>query len=49
MSISSPFLDALTPSAIRSITAQIREKAAQGVKIYSFAGGLPATESFPVK
>lgn len=32
MSISSPFLDALTPSAIRSITAQIREKAAQGVK-----------------
>ena len=49
MSISSPFLDALTPSAIRSITAQIREKASAGVKIDSFAGGLPDPDLFPVK
>jgi 2-aminoadipate transaminase len=49
MTISSKYLDALTPSAIRSITAQIRDKASQGVKIYSFAGGLPAPDMFPVK
>ena len=49
MSISSKFLDALTPSAIRSITSQIREKSAHGIKIYSFAGGLPAPDLFPIK
>ncbi|MCQ4112237.1 aminotransferase class I/II-fold pyridoxal phosphate-dependent enzyme, partial [Megasphaera sp. SC8-1] len=49
MSISSKFLDALTPSAIRSITGQIRAKAAQGIEIYSFAGGLPDSNLFPVK
>lgn len=49
MSISSKFLDALTPSAIRNITGQIRAKAAQGIEIYSFAGGLPDSNLFPVK
>lgn len=49
MSISSTYLDSLTPSAIRSITAKIRDKASQGIKIDSFAGGLPAPDLFPVK
>ena len=47
MSISSTYLDSLTPSAIRSITAKIRDKASQGIKIDSFAGGLPAPDLFP--
>ena len=47
MTISSEYLDQLTPSAIRSITAKIRDKAKAGVAIASFAGGLPAAEFFP--
>lgn len=49
MIISSEFLDALTPSSIRSITAKIREKAKEGVEITSFAGGLPSKEFFPLE
>ena len=49
MAIHSEFLDALTPSSIRSITAKIREKAAQGIQITSFAGGLPSREFFPIE
>ena len=48
MVIHSEFLDSLTPSAIRSITAKIRDKAKQGEKVVSFAGGLPSAEFFPV-
>lgn len=49
MAIHSEFLDALTPSSIRNITAKIREKAAQGIQITSFAGGLPSREFFPIE
>jgi len=49
MAISSEFLDALTPSSIRSITAKIREKTREGVEITSFAGGLPSKEFFPLE
>lgn len=42
MVIHSEFLDSLTPSAIRSITAKIRDKARQGEHVVSFAGGLPS-------
>lgn len=49
MVIHSEFLDALTPSAIRSITAKIRDKAKQGEKVISFAGGLPSADFFPVE
>lgn len=48
MVISSEFLDALTPSSIRSITAKIRDKAKDGVQVISFAGGLPSKEFFPI-
>ncbi len=48
MVIHSEFLDSLTPSAIRSITAKIRDKAKQGEKVVSFAGGLPSAEFFPI-
>ena len=44
MVISSKFLDALTPSSIRSITAKIRDKAKDGIQVVSFAGGLPSKE-----
>ena len=46
MVISSKFLDALTPSSIRSITAKIRDKAKDGIQVVSFAGGLPSKEFF---
>lgn len=49
MVIHSEFLDALTPSSIRSITAKIRDKAARGETVVSFAGGLPSAEFFPVE
>lgn len=49
MVIHSEFLDALTPSSIRNITAKIRDKAAQGVQVVSFAGGLPSKEFFPIE
>lgn len=49
MAIHSEFLDALTPSSIRNITAKIREKAAQGIQVTSFAGGLPSKEFFPIE
>ncbi len=49
MVISSEFLDALTPSSIRSITAKIRERAKDGVSVTSFAGGLPSKEFFPIE
>ena len=49
MVIHSEFLDSLTPSAIRSITAKIRDKARQGEHVVSFAGGLPSAEFFPVE
>lgn len=48
MVIHSEFLDSLTPSAIRSITAKIRDKARRGEKVVSFAGGLPSAEFFPI-
>lgn len=48
MVIHSEFLDALTPSSIRSITAKIRDKAKRGETVVSFAGGLPSPEFFPV-
>ena len=35
MVISSKFLDALTPSSIRSITAKIRDKAKDGIQVVS--------------
>ena len=46
MVISSKFLDALTPSSIRSITAKIRDKAKDGIQVVSFAGGLPSKEFY---
>lgn len=49
MIIHSEFLDALTPSSIRNITAKIRDKAAQGIQVTSFAGGLPSKEFFPIE
>ena len=49
MVIHSTFLDALTPSSIRSITAKIRDKAKRGETVVSFAGGLPSAEFFPVE
>ena len=49
MVIHSEFLDSLAPSAIRSITAKIRDKARQGEHVVSFAGGLPSAEFFPVE
>lgn len=49
MVIHSEFLDALTPSSIRAITAKIRDKAAQGIQVTSFAGGLPSKEFFPIE
>jgi len=49
MVIHSEFLDSLTPSAIRSITAKIRDKAKLGEHVVSFAGGLPSSEFFPVE
>ncbi len=48
MVIHSEFLDALTPSSIRSITAKIRDKAKDGIQVTSFAGGLPSKEFFPI-
>lgn len=47
MSIHTDFLDSLTPSAIRNITAQIRNKSAEGIKIVNFAGGMPDENLFP--
>lgn len=47
MSISSVFLDGLTPSAIRDITAFIREKKSRGIAVTNFAGGMPDSECFP--
>lgn len=47
MVIHSEFLDSLTPSAIRSITAKIRDKAKQGEKVVSFAGDCPARNFSP--
>lgn len=49
MVIHSEFLDALTPSSIRSITAKIRDKANEGIQVTSFAGGLPSREFFPIE
>lgn len=49
MVIHSEFLDSLGPSSIRSITAKIRDKASEGIKVVSFAGGLPSSEFFPTK
>ncbi|WP_298028571.1 PLP-dependent aminotransferase family protein [uncultured Dysosmobacter sp.] len=49
MEIHSEFLDALTPSSIRSITAKIRDKASEGIQVISFAGGLPSKEFFPIE
>ena len=47
MSLSSPFIDQLTPSAIRYITTRIREDTRQGRKITTFAGGMPCSDYFP--
>ena len=47
MVIHSEFLDSLSPSSIRSITAKIRDKAKEGIQVVSFAGGLPSKEFFP--
>ncbi len=47
MSLSSPFIDQLTPSAIRYITTRIREDRRQGRKIITFAGGMPCSDYFP--
>ena len=47
MSLSSPFINQLTPSAIRYITTRIREDTRQGRKITTFAGGMPCSDYFP--
>lgn len=49
MTISSTFLNGLTPSAIRNVEAKIREKTAQGIRVYSFSAGQPDPALFPVK
>lgn len=49
MEISTRFVQSLRPSGIRAITAQINEKNARGVKVASFAGGMPAKEYFPLE
>ena len=49
MELHNRFVDALGPSAIRAITTQINAKTAQGIPVYSFAGGMPAKEYFPLK
>ncbi len=49
MAVSSEFLDGLTPSAIRDITASIREKKSRGIDVVNFAGGMPDAAYFPVK
>ena len=48
MVIHSEFLDSLSPSSIRSITAKIRDKAKEGIQVVSFAGGLPRSFSPPM-
>lgn len=49
MSIHTEFLDALTPSAIRAITARIRDKKRAGVCVVNFAGGMPDESTFPTE
>ena len=49
MELHNRFVDALGPSAIRAITTQINAKTSQGIPVYSFAGGMPAKEYFPLK
>lgn len=49
MSIHTEFLDALTPSAIRAITARIRDKKRDGIRIVNFAGGMPDEATFPAE
>lgn len=49
MAIQGEFIDSLTPSAIRSITASIREKRRQGIVVTNFAGGMPDSAYFPVE
>ena len=49
MSVHTPFLDALTPSAIRNITAQIRNKKRDGIAVVNFAGGMPDPAFFPAR
>ena len=49
MEIKNRFADSLGPSAIRAITSKINAKTAQGIKVTSFAGGMPAKEYFPLK
>ncbi len=47
MSVHTSFLDALTPSAIRAITARMRDKKRDGVNVVNFAGGMPDEATFP--
>lgn len=47
MGLESEFLEKLTPSAIRDITASIREKKSQGIDVTNFAGGMPDSRYFP--
>ncbi len=47
MTLHSSFLDSLGPSAIRAITARIRDKKREGVSIVNFAGGMPDENTFP--
>lgn len=47
MAIHAPLLDALEPSAIRGITAQIRDKRSAGSSVVNFAGGMPDEAFFP--
>lgn len=49
MVISNKFADALRPSGIREITSKLNEKTARGIKVTSFAGGMPAKEYFPLR
>lgn len=47
MAVHSSFLNMLGPSAIREITAKIRDKKREGVSIINFAGGMPDESTFP--
>lgn len=49
MLFSNKFADSLRPSGIRQITTQLNEKSSRGIKVTSFAGGMPAKEYFPLK
>ena len=49
MIIENDFLQRIGPSSIRNITGKINEKVSSGIKVTSFAGGMPAKEYFPME